>query len=136
MKNSYFLLFLSILGFFNAYFLHWQYKRFLKTKKKMFCLIGQDCTKVVSSSYGKTLGIKNELIGMLYYAVLFILTIMTFISPPLTSFINAIIFFISLVAFVFSIYLLFVQTNILATFCSWCLFAIILNTLIFLVVFI
>ena len=136
MNNSYLLMFLSILGFLNAYFLHWQYNRFLKTKKKMFCIIGEDCTKVVSSRYGTTLGIKNEVIGMSYYAALLFLTILSFTSPPLASLINTIIFSISSIAFIFSFYLLYVQTKILNTFCSWCLIAIGLNMLIFLVVFI
>lgn len=88
----------------------------------MFCLIGGDCGAVVGSKYGQTLGIKNEKIGMAYYALLIILLL---VNQLLLAQI------IALVAIVFSIYLLIVQTFILRQFCSWCLIAIGINFLTF-----
>lgn len=134
MRESLPILLLSVVGLINAYFLHWQYKRFLKTKQKMYCLIGEDCTKVVSSRYGTTLGIKNEVTGMLYYAFLSLSALVTIINPEMTSVLYMPMFLASLLAALFSFYLLYVQTKILKIFCSWCLIAIGLNTVIFLVV--
>lgn len=134
MTELFFIMLLSVVGFVNAYFLHWQYKRFLKTKQKMYCLIGEDCIKVVSSRYGTTLGIKNEIIGMWYYAVLLFLMLVSFVSPTFTQYSRILSFMSSLVAALFSFYLLYVQTRILKTYCSWCLIAIGLNTLIFVLV--
>lgn len=122
---------LSIIGFINAFFLHWQYKRFLKTKKPMFCLIGEDCTKVVSSSYGSTWGIKNEVLGMWYYAVILILFLVSnFVSSSFVL-LGILIFIITFIAAAFSLYLLYAQTIILKNLCSWCLIAITINILIF-----
>lgn len=117
--------FLAIFGFLNAYFLNKQHIRQLKTGKEMFCLLKEDCSSVVGSKYGKTLGIKNEILGMAYYSLLIILLginlqiVSTFITLAVTF------------AFVFSIYLLLVQVLILKKSCSWCFIAIIINTLIF-----
>lgn len=113
---------LALLGFLNAFFLFYQHRREIKTGQKMFCLIGGDCGVVVGSKYGQTLGIKNEKIGMAYYALLIILLL---VNQLLLAQI------IALVAIVFSIYLLIVQTFILRQFCSWCLIAIGINVLTF-----
>lgn len=88
----------------------------------MFCLIGGDCGEVVGSKYGKTFGIKNEIIGMVYYVLLgiFIFTDSFKLAVAIAAVVSAI----------FSIYLLFIQSVILRKFCSWCLIAIAINFLI------
>lgn len=125
------ILLLSILGFLNAFYLYYQYKQFIDTGRKMFCLIGGRCADVISSKYGTTFGIKNELIGMIYYVLLSLYLILAFFMPDL--FRNFIIFpkLATLIAALFSLYLLFVQAVILRMFCSWCLIAIAINILIF-----
>lgn len=125
------ILLLSILGFLNAFYLYWQHKREVATGQKMFCLIGGDCGAVVGSKYGRTFGIKNELIGMTYYVLLSLYLILAFFMPDL--FRNFIIFpkLATLIAALFPLYLLFVQAVILRMFCSWCLIAIAINILIF-----
>ncbi len=121
--------FLSFIGFINAFFLHWQYLRFLKTKKKMFCLMGENCAQVVGSVYGTTLGIKNEVLGMWYYAIVTVLSILSSVfNFPLSG---LLIFLITLIAAIFSLYLLYAQTILLKNLCSWCLIAIFLNLAIF-----
>lgn len=125
---------LAILGFINAYYLHYQYKQYKIYGKKMFCLIGGKCEDVVSSQYGTTLGIKNELIGMTYYGLLIIYSLVGILLPDLVNsfaFGITIIKIITVIATIFSIYLLFAQTIVLKTLCSWCLIAIFINLLIF-----
>ncbi|TSC86260.1 MAG: hypothetical protein G01um10147_972 [Microgenomates group bacterium Gr01-1014_7] len=114
---------LSVLGFSNAFYLYWQHKREVNTGQKMFCLIGGDCGAVVGSKYGKTFGIKNEIIGMIYYALLGIYILTGIVLPPIKI--------IAGVAALFSLYLLYIQVVVLKKFCSWCLIAIAINLLIF-----
>lgn len=114
---------LAILGILNAGFLNWQYRRYVKTGKKMYCLIGEDCTKVVGSKYGKHFGIKNEITGIGYY-----LLILLYWGWPIFDSLTLVIAGISVI---FSIYLLYLQAYVIKTFCSWCLIAIMLNFLIF-----
>jgi len=125
------IVFLAIVGFANAYYLHWQYLRFKKTKKPIFCLIGEDCAAVIDSRYGATLGVKNEIIGMSYYAVTSVLLVLSFIIPSILPFVSLLILLASLAAAVFSFYLLYVQAIVLKKLCSWCLMAIFLNVIIF-----
>lgn len=124
-----YLVILTVVGFINAYFLHWQYLRFKRTKKPMFCLIGEDCAGVIDSRYGTTLGVKNEIMGMIYYGILFLTLLLS--ANFDTILVNLAIFFATLVAALFSLYLLYVQAIVLKKLCSWCLIAIFLNTLIF-----
>lgn len=124
-------LLLSILGFLNAFYLYYQHKREVESGQKMYCLIGGDCGTVVGSKYGRTLGIKNEKIGMVYYGFIALyLLINSFISQDMFAF-ALLIEAIAFVATIFSLYLLYVQTIILKKFCSWCLIAIGINILIF-----
>lgn len=113
---------LSLLGFINAFYLYWQHQKEVSTGKKMFCLIGGDCGAVVGSSFGKTFGIKNELIGMTYYVLIAVLASSGFLMLSKI---------LALLATVFSLYLLYVQTIVLKKLCSWCLIAIAINLLIF-----
>lgn len=129
---NYLLLSFSLIGLVNAIFLHWQYVRFLRTGKKMYCFMGEDCSQVVGSKYGATLGLKNEKIGIFYYVTIGIFSLWNlsfYHSVPAT--IESFILAISGVATLFSVYLFIVQAFILKKYCSWCLIAIFTNLLIF-----
>lgn len=124
------ILLLAILGFVNAYFLHWQFVRFQKFKKKMFCLLGEDCAGVIGSVYGTTMGVKNEVIGIWYYTIVATLALALMLFPD-TTLIRDLIVLITLISTAFSMFLLYAQTNILKNLCSWCLIAIVLNIIMF-----
>lgn len=128
------LIILSIAGAINAYFLNWQYRRYMETGTKMFCFLGEDCSKVVGSKYGTHLGLKNEIFGIAYYVTVIIYSIATYyIVFP--TYLPVLVFIMGLAATVFSIYLLYLQAYVLKTFCSWCLIAIFINVLIFVAMF-
>ena len=124
-------LLLSILGFLNAFYLYWQHKREVATGQKMFCLIGGDCGEVVGSKYGATFGIKNEKIGMVYYVLVGIYSLIGIFLPGIAKDFWIWAKIITGIATVFSLYLLYIQTIVLKKFCSWCLIAIAINLLIF-----
>lgn len=112
----------ALIGLANAAYLYWQYRQVAKGRP-MFCLIGGDCQAVVESKYGRSFGVKNELWGMIYYALIISLSLLN---------IKHLILNISLIAALFSLYLLFLQSVVLKKYCSWCLLAIFLNLAIFL----
>jgi uncharacterized membrane protein len=125
------LLLLAIAGFLNALFLNLQYRRYKATGKKIFCLIGEVCGDVVDSKYGQTFGVKNELIGMTYYFLLFLYSIGGMILPWVGKTFSGVAFGGVILAAAFSTYGFFAQTFILRKLCSWCLLAIFINLLIF-----
>jgi len=102
--------------------------RFLKTGKKMYCLMKEDCASVIGSKYGTSMGLKNEIIGMAFYLLMIVYSLLNF-SLSLPLLLSSVVLFAALMAVGFSVYLLFVQSVILKTFCSWCLIAIGINFL-------
>ncbi len=128
--NMFTLWILSFLGLLNAYFLHWQYKREVKEGKKMFCFMGEDCSKVVGSKYGNHFGIKNEIYGIAYYISVFVFSILVQNFGP-TRILSQIMLVAVSSATLFSFYLLYLQAKVIKTFCSWCLIAIFINIAIF-----
>lgn len=125
------ILILAILGLVNALYLHYQYRQYLNSGKKMFCLIGGGCGEIVSSKYGQTLGVKNELMGMIYYILLIIYSVGNLLLPQIESTFLIWVKLAAILATIFSLYLLFIQAFMLRKFCSWCVIATTINLLIF-----
>lgn len=130
MAQYLFALILSIIGFALAYHI-WHKK---SSNQKLVCVIGEDCSKVVESKYGKTFGIDNSVLGMLYYFFVLAASILALFSPMLLTvhlFVKGFLAIAGLSA-LFSLYLVFIQIFILKEFCEYCLG----NTLITILVFV
>ncbi|MDQ1283736.1 MAG: hypothetical protein QG620_84 [Patescibacteria group bacterium] len=109
-------------------------RRSKKTGEKLVCFIGggkRSCNEVVESEYSRTLGIPNEIAGMVYYvlALLFALIFLLFDSLGLFFILTAKIS--STGAFLASMYFVGIQAFVLRKFCEWCLATAVINTLIF-----
>lgn len=119
---------LGLAGFFVA-------KHIRDQKKKtnpFICLVGFDCHAVVHSDYSKIFGIPVEILGMLYYALISITYFLLFFySSLLSAVFTSLMALASLVALIFSLYLIAVQVFILKKGCSWCLVSAFISILIF-----
>ncbi|MGA2130051.1 MAG: vitamin K epoxide reductase family protein [Candidatus Pacearchaeota archaeon] len=123
-------LILSVIGFALAYHI-WNKKA---SKEKLVCIIGEDCSKVVESKYGKTFGIDNTVLGMLYYFFVMVAALVTLFLPMFLTiplFVKGFLAIAGLSA-LFSLYLTFVQVVFLKEFCEYCLG----NTLITILIFV
>lgn len=114
---------LSFLGLGTSSYIYYSNKK----NVKMYCIIGKDCNKVIKSKYSELFGIKNELLGILYY--LFIISNSIFRIIP-----TEILLIPVSLALLTSLILTFIQLFILKEFCEYCLFSNLINFLIFLVV--
>ena len=131
------ILILGVFGFFVAKHIYNH-----KTKNTpLVCMVGFDCHTVVHSDYSRFLGIRVEILGMIYY-VLTALTYLLFIfAPQFVSYTYiplldaSILMIVSLAAFLFSAYLIGVQIFILKKGCSWCIVSALVCLSIFLIVF-
>jgi uncharacterized membrane protein len=93
-------------------------------KKKVVCPITKNCNIVLDSKYSKTFGIKNELIGLAYYLIIFL-----FFFYEISS-MNILIKIASIIALIRSINLFYTQYKILKNYCFWCITTAIINFLI------
>lgn len=118
----------SFLGILVAYYIDYH-----KTKNKpLVCPLKADCEKVIHSSYSKILNISVEKLGIFYYIFIFI----SYLFYQITNFnnliFNFVLFGLSFLAFIFSVYLTSIQIFKIKEFCSWCLLSAFLSFLIFL----
>lgn len=91
--------------------------------KKVICPINSEsCNIVLDSKYSKTLGIKNEIFGLIYYIAI-LLVIFMFNSKNILLVTKL----ISIIASGYSIILIGIQTRVLKNYCSWCITTAIIN---------
>jgi uncharacterized membrane protein len=85
--------------------------------KKVICPINSEsCNIVLDSKYSRTLGIKNEIIGLLYYIAILIIVFNN--NSQTVLFVTKVV---STLGSLYSIVLIGIQTRILNNYCSWCL---------------
>ncbi len=91
--------------------------------KKVICPVNSEsCNIVLDSKYSRTLGIKNEFIGLLYYIGILVVIY----SNPGQNLLLA-TKLISILASAYSIILIGIQTRILNNYCSWCITTAVIN---------
>lgn len=99
--------------------------------KPLVCMLGADCNTVLKSDFSSFYGIGLEVFGFIYYGLIALVYGLTIGIPELQ---NPILYFIlfgmSASAFLFSLYLIFVQAVLIKSWCSWCLTSAFLTTLI------
>ena len=127
--NGYLLILLiSIIGEITSIYI------FLKKNRneKIICIIGKDCNEVIQSRYGGIFGIRNEVLGIVYYlfTALFVLFVLS--GPAVPQFLKHLLTAVSFPAFLYSFYLTYTQLLILKKVCGLCLIANFINTIIFL----
>lgn len=120
----------SLAGFLIALYI-------LLQKRKLHpvvCPMKGNCDAVVKSEYSKFFHIPVEYLGIAYYLLIFFSYLFLFVIPsfnqqhPLFTFS---VLSLSLVAFLFSIYLTFIQAFLIRQFCTWCLLSAFLCVTIF-----
>ncbi|MBI4272596.1 vitamin K epoxide reductase family protein [Candidatus Uhrbacteria bacterium] len=122
-------LFLAALAGFMISFYLYHKKR---SKETLVCPAGFNCDTVLHSQYSRFLGIPLELLGMLYYGLIIISYLVLYNAPYLATPINLfVITSVTVAAFLFSLYLTFIQAFNLKQWCSWCLTSAGLCTVIF-----
>ena len=102
-------------------------------REVLICPIGSNCTNVIHSDYSRFFGIPLEFLGILYYLAIVVWYSSLVSFPSLsTPWVSFIIITTSAAAFLFSLYLTFIQAFVLRQWCTWCLFSATLCTIIFL----
>lgn len=122
------LILISFLGLINALYL--TYKHYF-TKKPLVCPIGHDCNAVLDSKWGHIFGVRNEILGVLFYGGMLTGSLMLFFSPTLIPSLLLYIFIGSITGILFSGFLVALQKFIIHDFCFYCLISAGLSALLF-----
>ena len=122
---------MALIGLAVASYISYKKKR----GEKMLCLLNSDCEVVVKSSYSKFLGLPVERLGITYYTVVAASYLVFAFLPQLSrNFFSVILLWATVLAFLFSIYLTYIQMAKLRQWCTWCLTSALISTVIFLAV--
>lgn len=118
---------------FGGFLISFYIRHKKSSREVLVCPLNSNCEEVIHSDFSKFFGIPVEIFGLLYYGFTaasygFILAFPGF-APPY--------FYYGLVlasaaAFLFSLYLTFIQAFTLREWCTWCLTSAMLSTVIFL----
>jgi uncharacterized membrane protein len=92
-----------------------------------------NCDAVQSSAYSKIFGIPIAYLGLLTYLIIGGLLLFQYRIPFLREFGGMLIFGIVLFAFIYSIYLVYLQVAVLQSLCQWCLIHEVTMTILFIV---
>lgn len=121
------IIFVGFAGVFLAYYLH--HKKHQK-KEHFICPFKGKCTDVINSDFSKFFGIPVELLGMAYYASIAIGYGFAVVFSAQVPWLTGVLLTISFGAFLFSLYLTFIQVVVLKKLCTWCLLSAAFTTII------
>jgi uncharacterized membrane protein len=103
------------------------------SKETLVCPLRSNCGTVIFSDYSRFFGVPVELLGMAYYLIVAVVY-GVFLAAPISmpQFVVFGIFSMTIAAFLFSLYLTFIQAFALKQWCAWCLVSAGFCTVIFL----
>lgn len=102
------------------------------SKETLVCPLKSNCETVIFSGYSKFFGMPVELIGIAYYLIVGIAYgVFLGFGGDMPQFLVFGVFSMTIAAFLFSLYLTFIQAFALKQWCTWCLVSAGLSTTIF-----
>ena len=111
------LIFLSIIGISETIYI---IRKRMMDEKPM-CPVGGDCLAVLTSKYNKILFIQNDVLGLVIYILIFLLSLGIFIDFGLVSLYVLLLKIIVSIASIFSLFLTYIEWRVIKTWCFWCL---------------
>lgn len=95
--------------------------------KPVICPIDGNCNAVLESKWSKIFGIKNDVIGMLYY----IAVILGLYFIDYSIYIPSLLKLAGTLSALMSIFLLIIQVKVIKKYCIWCIAAASINMTLF-----
>ena len=123
---------LSLSGLIDASYLAYTHR----SKKMLVCPIGSDCDAVVESRWGTTLGIRNELLGVVFYLGMLLLGISFAAFPGYIEFARMLVRAGAAIGLGFSLFLTYIQVRVIRQYCMYCLLSATISAFLFLNAFV
>ena len=119
------LIVLSLLGIIDASYISLNHLK----KKSLICPINETCNIVTESKWSSLFYFRNDSLGVIYYAFILITSLVLFFTN--LRIIRILLIFSSGFAFLFSIFLVYLQVKAIKNYCFYCLISALLSLLIF-----
>src|SRR3989338_3120849 len=112
------LIFAAFGGFLLAFYI--RHKK--QARETVICPLDSDCAAVLSSDYSTFFGLPIDILGLLYYGIVAVGYALFLAFPALASPLAVFgVLTLTITAFLFSLYLTFIQAFALKQWCAWCL---------------
>lgn len=89
--------------------------------QKPVCVVGEDCTKVLTSSWSKVFVIPNDVLGLLFYVASSLITAFLVIGVEPLDFWYFIFKIMVLIGSLLSVFFTYLQFKVIKAWCFWCL---------------
>ena len=121
---------LAIAGIADAGYLVW--KHYSHKASPLVCPLDHDCSKVTESKWSTIFGVRNEVLGLLFYVFILIAGLLVFFMPWLVLVSLPLPLLIKLAVgagLVFSLFLIWVQIYKIKDYCFYCLLSALITLL-------
>ncbi len=119
---------LTVSGILDAGYLFLEHKK----QKPLVCPLDHDCSVVTESKWSTIFfGIRNELLGLLFYVGIFLGIMATLFVPQYAPLIYSLLFWGTLIGFLFSLFLVYLQFFVIKNYCFYCMISAGLTLLLF-----
>ena len=118
---------LSVLGAINAGYLFSTHQK----GEKLVCPLDHDCSVVTESRWSRVLGVRNELLGLLFFIGLFVCALLFLAYPAWESLLRWLLLFATLGGFLYSLFLVLLQAIVIKDYCFYCIISALISTLLF-----
>lgn len=106
--------------------------QFNRNRKVYHCPISNTgCKYVLNNRHSKTLGVHNDILGIIYFSFLAAVYSFTLFELNLGAVLRTIMLFVISGGFLFSLYLTFIQMFQIKKWCTWCILTALSSTSIF-----
>ena len=128
-KSNRIIFILSLLGLLVAAYLFYEYN----ITGPIFCPTGQGCDIVRASTYYSFLGISTPLLGIFFYLVMAILSVIHSHDLP-KRLARKMQVLVGVSGVAFGIYLTYLEAFVIGAFCFWCVLSFIISIIILLAI--
>jgi len=117
---------LAIFGMANAGYLYYEHR---KKNATLVCPFDHDCTVVTESKWSTVFGVRNELLGLIFFALAFGLALSPLALQIDPGLVKKLLILVSLSGAGFSVFLIGLQIWAIRDYCFYCVISAILTIL-------
>lgn len=121
---------LAIVGIADAGYLVWKHYR--HKASPLVCPLDHDCSKVTESRWSHIFGVRNEVLGLLFYISMLAAGLLTFLKPEFSPLSFPLLLLMKIAAgggLVFSLFLIWVQIYKIKDYCFYCILSALITLL-------
>lgn len=89
--------------------------------RKPICPIGGGCTQVLTSKYNKLFGVYNDVLGLIFYMGVSVLSAVIVVGIGPLPLMNRLVSAATLIALLLSVRFFYLQWRVIRAWCFWCL---------------